>query len=95
MNAIYIATTDGCNARHYDDQVIEEVIAQAADAFYPGILNILKRREYRKDMTTRISHPKFMGSIKAMNGNCILAGRLADASRAPVDRSIEAANAID
>ena len=52
--------------------------------------NFFKRREYRIELEGKISLAKLSGFNKTGSG-CLLARNLAEVSRLPVDRAIEAA----
>ena len=90
-----MARAEHCLAARFDDDAVSEVIDTAADAFYPGILNFRKRPEYREDLEGMLPMAKLSGMADARTGGCLMAGRLADVSRMPVDRAIEEAAKLD
>lgn len=90
-----MARAEHCLAARFDDDAVEEVIAAAADAFYPGILNFRKRSEYREDLEGKLPFAKLDGMAEARTGGCLMAGELAEMSRIPVDRAIKSAADLD
>lgn len=94
----WIATmmrAESCLVSRIADDAVVDVINAAADAFYPGILNYRKRGEYREDLEGMLPLAKLTGMADARTKGCLLASRLADVSRIPVDRAIEAAARLD
>lgn len=89
-----MAKAELCLDARYDDAAVEEVISAAADAFYPGIFNFRKRSAYREDLEGKLPFAKLAGTADAQHG-CLMAGRLAEASRIPVDRAIKSAADLD
>ena len=79
---------EACLRGRLDEKEIEMVVDQAAHAFYPGLLNILKRRSYTNDLMSKVPFAKLKGLT---GGSCLMAGQLADLSRLPMDKAIEAA----
>lgn len=90
-----MARAEHCLATRFDDDAVSEVIDAATDAFYPGILNFPKRSEYREDLERLLPMAKLSGMTDARTEGCLMAGRLADVSRMPVDRAIEEAAKLD
>ncbi|SHH48139.1 hypothetical protein SAMN05444003_3315 [Cognatiyoonia sediminum] len=90
-----MAQAEHCLATRFDDDAVSEVIDAAADAFYPGILNVRKRSEYRENLDGLLPMAKLSGMVDAETEGCLMAGRLADVSRMPVDRAIEEAAKLD
>ncbi|WP_282602221.1 hypothetical protein [Paracoccus sp. PARArs4] len=90
-----MAQAEHCLATRFDDNAVSEVIDAAADAFYPGMLNFRKRSEYREDIERMLPMAKLSGMTDARTEGCLMAGRLADLSRIPVDRAIEEAAKLD
>lgn len=90
-----MARAEHCLAARFDDNAVSEVVEAAADAFYPGILNFRKRSEYREDLEGMLPMAQLSGMTDARTEGCLMAGRLADFSRMPVDRAIEAAVKLD
>ena len=82
------AQAEACLRGRLDEKEIEAVADQAAKAFYPGILNILKRRSYVDDLKSKVPLAKLKGRT---GGSCLMAGQLADLSRLPMDEAIDAA----
>lgn len=89
-----MAKAEQCLDARYDDAAVEEVIDAAADAFYPGVFNFRKRSAYREDLEGKVPLAKLTGITNAGQG-CLMAGRLAEASRIPVDRAIKSAADLD
>jgi hypothetical protein len=89
-----MSKAEHCLAGRYDDSAVEEVIEAAADAFYPGILNFSKRGSYRDDLEKMLPLAKLSGMADAKKG-CLMANKLAEVSRIPVDRSIQEAAGVD
>jgi hypothetical protein len=89
-----MAKAEQCLDSRYDDAAVEEVINAAADAFHPGILSFGKRSAYREDLESKLPFAKLAGIADARKG-CLMAGRLAEASRFPVDRAIQSAADLD
>lgn len=90
-----MARAEHCLAARFDDDAVTEVIEAAADAFYPGIFNLRKRREYRENLEGKLPLAKLSGMADARTEGCLMAGRLADVSRIPVDRAIKEAENLD
>lgn len=90
-----VARAEHCRAARFDDEAVSEVIQAAADAFFPGILNFRKRSEYTEDLEKSLPMAKLSGMTDAMRDGCLMVGGLADMSRMPVDRAIEAATKLD
>ena len=90
-----MARAEHCLASRFDDDSVSEVVNAAADAFYPGILNFRKRSEYRETLEGLLPIAKLSGMADARTEGCLMAGRLADMSRLPVDRAIEEATKLD
>jgi hypothetical protein len=90
-----MARAEHCLAARFDDDAMSKVVHAAANAFYPGILNLRKRREYRDDLMGMLPMAKLSGMIDAKAEGCLMASRLADVSRIPVDRAIEEAAKLD
>lgn len=90
-----MARAEHCRMGTFDRQGVMEVIDAAADAFFPGNLNMRKRSEYRKDLSGRIPLAELDGMLDARTDGCLLAGVLANASRMPIDGAIEAARSVD
>lgn len=90
-----MARAEHCLASRFDDNSVSEVVNAAADAFYPGILNFRKRSEYRETLEGLLPIAKLSGMADARTEGCLMAGRLADMSRLPVDRAIEEATKLD
>lgn len=90
-----MARAEHCLAARFDDDAVSEVIEAAADAFYPGILNFGKRSEYRKDLEGILPMAKLSGMADSRTTGCLMAGRLANLSRMPVDKAIEEAANLD
>ncbi|MDX8355679.1 hypothetical protein [Cognatiyoonia sp. IB215182] len=86
-----MARAENCLASRFEDEAVSEVIDAAAIAFYPGILNFRKRSEYRDDLERMLPMAKLSGMTDARTKGCLMAGRLADISRMPVDLAIESA----
>lgn len=86
-----MARAEHCLAARFDDEAVSEVVDAAADAFYPGILNLRKRSEYRGDLEGMLPLAKLSGMTDSKTEGCLMAGRLADLSRMPVDRAIKEA----
>lgn len=89
-----MAKAEQCLDARYDDAAVKEVIDSAADAFYPGMLSFGKRSNYREDLEGKLPFAKLAGIADARQG-CLMAGRLAEASRIPVDRAIQSAADLD
>lgn len=89
-----MAKAEQCLDARYDDAAVEEVIDAAGDAFYPGIFNFRTRSTYREDLEGKLPFAKLAGIADAQQG-CLMAGRLAEASRIPVDRAIQSAADLD
>lgn len=90
-----MSQAEQCLAGRFDDVAVEEVINAAADAFYPGILNMMKRGSYRDDLEGRLPIAKLSGMADAKTNGCLMANRLAEIAKMPVDRAIEAAADLD
>lgn len=90
-----MAQAEHCRATRFDNDAVSEVIDAAADAFFPGILNFRKRSDYREDLEVMLPLAKVAGTTDAKTEGCLMAGRLADVSRTPVDRAIEEAMELD
>lgn len=90
-----MAKADHCSAVGFDEGAVSEVVDAAADAFYPGFLNLRKRSEYRDDLVGMMPIAKLSGMVSATTEGCLMAGRLADVSRLPVDKAIEEASKLD
>lgn len=90
-----MARAESCLAARYDDDAVSEVVIAAADAFYPGITNSGRRGEYRADLEGMLPLARLSGSTEALTEGCLMAGRLADISRIPVDRTIREAEKLD
>lgn len=90
-----MARAEHCLAARFDDEAVSEVVEAAADAFYPGILNFRKRSEYRENLEGMLPMAKLSGMTDARTEGCLMAGRLADVSRIPVDRAIIEAAKLD
>lgn len=86
-----MARAEACLVARFDDEAIEKLINAASDTFYPGLLNFQKRGEYREDLKRTLPLAKLTGIAESRTDGCLLAGRLADMSRMPVDRAIKAA----
>ena len=90
-----IARAEYCMVARFDGEAVSSVVERAAEAFYPGVLNIKKRWEYRADLERIIPLAKVSGMTDAHSEGCFMAGSFADLSRFPVDRAIESAEDID
>lgn len=90
-----MSRAEHCLAARFDDDSVSEVVNAAAAAFYPGILNFRKRSEYRENLEGLLPIAKLSGMADARTEGCLMAGRLADVSRLPVDRAIEEAARLD
>lgn len=90
-----MSRAEHCLAARFDDDAVSDVIDAAADAFYPGVFNFGKRGEYREDLEGKLPMAKLSGMTDARTEGCLMAGRLADMSRLPVDRAIEATADVD
>lgn len=90
-----MARAEHCLATRFDDEAVSSVVDAAADAFYPGFLNFRKRSEYRKDLEGLLPMAKLSGMTDARTDGCLMAARLADVSRIPVDRAIGEAVKLD
>ncbi len=90
-----MSRADHCLAARFDDDAVSEVIEAAADAFYPGILNFRARGGYREELERMLPMAKLSGMVDARTEGCLMAGRLADMSRRPVDMAIEEAAKLD
>lgn len=86
-----MARAEHCLAMRFDDDAVSEVIDTAAGAFYPGLLSFRKRSEYREELEGMIPLARLSGMVEAKSEGCLMAGQLAEVSRIPVDRAIEAA----
>jgi hypothetical protein len=86
-----MSQAEQCLAGRFDDVAVEEVINAAADAFYPGIFNMMKRGSYRDDLEGKLPIAKLSGMADAKTNGCLMANRLAEMAKMPVDRAIEAA----
>jgi hypothetical protein len=86
---------ENCLVARFDDEAVADIIGAAGDAFYPGILNYWKRGEYREGLERMLPLARFTGMADAVTDDCLMASRLADMSRIPVDRAIEAAAILD
>ncbi len=89
-----MAKAEQCLDTRYDDAAVAQVIDAAADAFFPGVLNFRKRGAYREDLEEKLPFAKLSGIADARQG-CLMAGRLAEASRIPVERAIKLATEQD
>jgi len=90
-----MARAEHCLAARFDHDAVSEVVDAAADAFYPGVLNFRKRSEYREDLEGLLPMARLSGMTDARTEGCLMAGRLADISRMPVDMAIEQASRLD
>lgn len=90
-----MARAEQCLASRFNDDAVSEVIENAGNAFYPGVMNLLKRREYREGLEGRLPIAKLTGMADARTKGCLMARNLADMSKLPVDRAIEAAEQVD
>jgi hypothetical protein len=90
-----MSRAEHCLAARFDDDAVSDVIDAAADAFYPGVFNFGKRGEYREDLERMLPMAKLSGMTDARTEGCLMARRLADMSRLPVDRAIKAAADVD
>lgn len=90
-----MARAEHCLVARFDDDAVSKVIDAAADAYYPGILNIRKRNEYRGDLDGKLPIAKLSGMVAAKTEGCLFASRLADVSRIPVDGAIEETAKLD
>lgn len=90
-----MARAENCLSARFDDESVSEVVAAAANAFYPGFLNFRKRSEYRADLNGMLPIAKLSGMADARTKGCLMAGTLADVSRMPVDQAIEEAAKLD
>lgn len=90
-----MSQAEHCLRGRFDDDLLAETIDLAADAFYPGLLNVVKRSEYRKDLERKIPLAKLRGMADAVGNGCLLANQLAKASRIPVEHAINAASKLD
>lgn len=73
----------------------DEVIAEAASAFFPGMMGYLDRKEWVSSMELPKSIANLAGTTDAMTDGCFGAELLEAASRAVVDRAIEVARDLD
>lgn len=80
-----------CGVASFGDEDINKTIDRAAEAFYPGILNILKRRSFKKGLQTEIAIAKMDGAEKAMN-NCLAAETLFTGYSDVIDKAITSAS---
>jgi hypothetical protein len=91
----HMSRADSCFASQFDDDAVSEVVDAAANAFYPGVLNIGKRKEYKESFGLAVPLAKLSGINDARSKGCFMAGRLAEISRIPVDRIIEETSRLD
>jgi hypothetical protein len=85
-----MAQAEHCLVGRYDDGAVDGVIDAAADAFYPGLLSFSKRSSYREELEKLLPLAKLTGMADAKK-SCLMADRLVEISRIPVDRAIEEA----
>jgi hypothetical protein len=90
-----MARAETCLAARFNGDAVDEVIDAASDAFYPGLFSLQKRGEYVKDLERKLPLAKLSGMAEAKSDGCLMAGRLAEMSRLPVDSAIEAASDLD
>lgn len=90
-----MARAESCLVARFDDAEIESVAEKASSAFYPGVLNTLKRRAYKEDLMGGLPFSKLAGSVDAATDGCLMAASLVEMSRLPVDGAIRAAEETD
>ncbi|RAZ83417.1 hypothetical protein [Cereibacter johrii] len=90
------STAESCLVSRVKKEDIEAVIDRAVSAFYPGIMNFMKRREYAEELNSTIALAQLGGSVDAMKkGGCMMAGQLAEMSKMPVEKAIESAEDVE
>lgn len=60
-----------CNAVTYQQSKVDQYIDRAGDAFYPGILNIYKRYQYKDNLKDKASHNKTLGELSALGAGVL------------------------
>lgn len=90
-----MSRAEHCLVRRFDNHAVDEVIEAAANAFYPRVLSFRKRREFREQLKGRLPFAKLSGLGDAKSEGCLMAGRMVELSRIPVDSSIQAAADLD
>lgn len=90
-----MARSEACLSGRFDEDAVDEVINRAASAFYPGLLSMGKRSEYKDDLKRGISIAKLTGYTDAKVDGCMMSDQLAEMSLLPVEKSIESAENID
>lgn len=92
---VSMARAEHCLIGRFDDKLLLVTISEAADAFFPGIFNVMKRREYKSDLERKVPLAKLSGMTDAMSEGCMMAAQLAKMSHIPVEQSISAASKLD
>lgn len=86
-----MARADQCLVTPFDDALIAETIDAAADAFFPGVFGAMQRKQYRETLSSILPGAKLSGTAEAVANGCMMAGSLAEVSKMPVDKAIQAA----
>lgn len=88
-------TADACGQRRFSEADARGLISRAADAFFPGLLNVMKRRDYVKKQDFAISLGQTDGAIAAYKGNCMGSGMLHDVSQDVMEEIVTSAAKVD
>jgi len=89
------ARAEACLVSHMSNNKVAETIKSAAQAFYPGLFNYFKRREYSEELNETIALLSSKGSIDAITKGCFMVGQLANMSFTAVEVVIDRANNLD
>ena len=90
-----VARAEACSVTASSSSKVDATIQKAASAFFPGVLNILKRRSYAEELRGKMPTARLSGINKALNSGCIMASKLATSSFLVVEQSIDAAESLD
>lgn len=83
-----------CMVGRLPDAEIEKIISTAADTFYPGMMNLMKRRDYRDQLTRMVPLARLSGMAAAKADGCFMAGQLSQLSSLPMEQAIRAAQEL-
>lgn len=88
-------TAEACGQRRFSEEDARDLFSRAADAFFPGPLKIMKRRDYVKKQDFAIALGQTNGAIAAYKGNCMGSGMLHDASQGVMEEIVRSAAKAD
>lgn len=82
-------TADSCGVIKFTDKDVENMISRAANAFLPGVMNTLKRRDFEKKWGFEISSAKLDGTIAVLKGQCGVSRTLFSGYDKFIERTIQ------